>query len=183
MTEIWKAVAGYEGIYEISNLGTLRSLTRKTNHGKTIYGRTLSTKTNNRGYIQVCLSSVGKQDYRLLHRLVAEAFVPNEKGLPQVNHKDEDKDNNRAENLEWCTNLYNRHYGTGLSRAAENHDYDQIAEKNRRTIKQFDKNGNLLNVRRGLKSAQDASGVHESNIRRCCCGRGTSAGGYVWQYA
>jgi len=118
-----------------------------------------------------------------LHRIVAEAFIQNPEGFPQVNHKDENKNNNSADNLEWCTNAYNRHYGNGMRKSIENHDYKQIAEKNKKTVLQLDKNGNVLNSWIGLKAAEEATGVGESNIRMCCYGRGSYASGFAWKYA
>lgn len=183
MTEIRVPVVGYEGIYEVSNYGHVYGLKRKNARGQIVNPIVKATKPNNRGYIQICLSKDGKQKYMLLHRIVAEAFIPNPEGLPQVNHKDENKNNNSADNLEWCTNAYNRHYGSGMRKSIENHDYKQIAEKNKKTVLQLDKNGNVLNSWLGLKAAEAATGVGESNIRRCCYGRGSYAGGFMWKYA
>ena len=173
MTEIWKTIEKYENTYEVSNVGRVRNM--KT-------GKYITPKHNNRGYVQIRLSRNGKVEHWLLHRLVAVTFIKNPDGLPQVNHKDENKDNNSAENLEWCTNLYNRHYGSGYARSVAKHDYGNLAEQNRKLIEQYDRQGKLLNVWKGLRSAEIATGVEESNIRRCCYGRGKSAGGYVWKY-
>lgn len=109
MEEIWKDIEGYEG-YQVSNLGRVRSFKHKN-------VRILSTK-NRGGYrqVQLCKDSTKKLCY--VHRLVAEAFIPNPDDLPQVNHKDENKANNFVNNLEWCTAKYNLSYGTGRLRAA-----------------------------------------------------------------
>ena len=183
VTEIRVPVVGYEGIYEVSNCGRVYGLKRKNARGQIVNPIVKATKPNNRGYIQIRLSKDGKQKYMLLHRIVAEAFIPNPEGFTQVNHKDENKNNNSADNLEWCTNAYNRHYGNGMRKSIENHDYKQIAEKNKKTVLQLDKNGNVLNSWIGLKAAEEATGVGESNIRRCCYGRGSYAGGFAWKYA
>lgn len=173
MAEIWKSVGGFDGIYEVSSCGRVRNATN---------GNIITPKHNNRGYVQIRLNKCGKTHYWLLHRLVAFAFIPNPENLPQINHKDENKDNNCVDNLEWCTNLYNRHYGNGYQRSVDNHDYLALAEQNKRKVRQYDLSGNLIKDWVGVKDIQKATGIGESNIRRCCYGRGKSAGGYVWQY-
>lgn len=119
VTEIWKPIAGYEGIYEVSNLGRVRSLSRMTTqrnrNGDLVEyykeGRLLKQQLRNQ-YWSVILCKNGQEHKCSIHRLVAEAFVPNPNNLPQVNHKDENKQNNTATNLEWCTCKYNQNYGT-----------------------------------------------------------------------
>ena len=112
MIEIWKNIQGYEGLYQISNLGRVKSL-----H----YNKEKILKPNKygAGYYGVALSKNNKHKRYSIHRLVAIAFIPNPNNLPQVNHKDEDKTNNRVDNLEWCTNEYNMNYGTRNERANE----------------------------------------------------------------
>ena len=116
MEEIWKDVKGFEGRYQVSNLGRVRSLDftwLAYNYKVCGYveckrkGKILKPKTSYNGYLQVCLKISSKNHYKLLHRLVADAFIPNPNNLPTVNHKDEDKWNNRVDNLEWCTYKYN----------------------------------------------------------------------------
>ena len=114
MQEIWKDISGFEGFYEISSYGRVRSVKS---------GRILSTSKCGgcRGYLSVCLSKNGKRYGKLVHRLVAEAFIPEVEGLSEVNHKDEDKTNNRVENLEWCDHKYNMNYGTRNIRSKDTH--------------------------------------------------------------
>ena len=100
--EEWKNVIGYEGLYEVSNIGNVRNVRRNT---------LLKLSKNNYGYIQVYLYKNGIRTGLKVHRLVAEAFLPNPDGLPQVNHKNEDKSDNRVDNLEWCDHKYNINYG------------------------------------------------------------------------
>lgn len=125
--EIWKDIKGYEGYYQISNLGNVKSLDRIDAIGRVVKGRLLKWKHNNRGYFTICLKKDGQARYFLVHRLVALTFIPNGDGLAQVNHKDENKSNNQVDNLEWCNNLYNAHYVTRVKRAGVNHRRSVIA--------------------------------------------------------
>lgn len=121
--EIWKPIKGYETRYEVSNLGRVRSLSRLIARKKTgnfiKHGCILNQGTTTHGYKQVFLyiNNVGKM--YLVHRLVAEAFLEHVEGCNEVNHKDEVKDNNRVENLEWCNRQYNQTYGTLQNRRRE----------------------------------------------------------------
>lgn len=123
MIEIWKPVVGFESLYEVSNQGRVRSLsktiTRSDGKTRTYYGRVLRKRLDQKGYVTVILCDRGKQTCRKAHRLVAEAFIPNPYGLPFVNHKDEVKDNNFVENLEWCSAKYNSNYGTAQKRRSK----------------------------------------------------------------
>lgn len=115
MSEIWKPVKGYEGLYEVSDFGNVRSLSRRA--GKIhIKGRVLKPFQNKNGYLCVCLSKAGTTKTVGIHRLVAAAFVSNPNGKKTVNHINEDKSDNRANNLEWLTLRENIHYGTRAER-------------------------------------------------------------------
>ena len=121
MEEIWKPVKGFEGYYEVSNLGRVRSIDRVVvdtirNCERLLKGKVLIQRDNSNGYKGVMFCKEHKLYNKYVHRLVAEAFLPNQDDLPQVNHKDEDKSNNRADNLEWCTQLYNNIYGSRMER-------------------------------------------------------------------
>ena len=121
--EEWRPVVGYEGLYEVSSYGRVRSFDRyvKYSNGQIHLhkGRILSPGKDTIGYLFVILSCNGKRKIINVHRLVAEAFISNINNLPEVNHKDEDKTNNRVENLEWCDHKYNMNYGTRNIRAKE----------------------------------------------------------------
>ena len=124
MEEIWKPVIGYEGLYEVSNLGRVRSVDRlvKYSNGQIHLhkGRILSPGlVHKSGYLQVALCNNGKTQHKMVYRLVAEAFLPNIDNLPQVNHKDENPFNNCVDNLEWCTIEYNINYGTRIQKVTE----------------------------------------------------------------
>lgn len=115
MKEIWKDIEGYEGCYQVSNFGNVKSL----NYMHTGKEQILKLKTKKSGYLQVNLCKDGKIKTYTIHRLVAKAFVENPDNLPQVNHIDEDKTNNRFDNLEWCDQKYNNNYGTHNIRVTE----------------------------------------------------------------
>lgn len=117
MTETWKPIDGTDGLYEVSNTGKVRSL----NYGNSGITQELRLTTERvTGYVKVRIKYIGNvQRMCLVHRLVANAFIPNPDGLPCINHKDEDKTNNNVSNLEWCTHKYNINYGTAVQRANE----------------------------------------------------------------
>ena len=113
MIEVWKDIKGYENKYQVSNTGKIKAL----NYRNTGKEREISMK-NNKGYYEVALWKDSKRKMFLVHRLVAQMFIPNPDNLPQVNHIDENKTNNCVDNLEWCTQLYNNLYGTRLERVS-----------------------------------------------------------------
>ena len=117
--ESWKDIEGYEGMYQISNEGRVKSLERQKEDGRFCRERLLKQTISDRGYCRVGLQKGKKLKVVYVHRLVAEAFIPNPDNLPQVNHKDESKLNNSAQNLEWCTAKDNNNYGTKTKRARE----------------------------------------------------------------
>ena len=117
--EIWKPIEGFDGCYEVSNLGRVKSIDRiiKINTVFTVRkGRMLKLVTSKIGYVYCTLVYKGKVNTYLVHRLVAQAFISNPDNLREVNHKDEDKTNNRVDNLEWCDHIYNANYGTAIER-------------------------------------------------------------------
>lgn len=112
--EIWKSVKGYEGIYEVSNMGRIMSL----NWRGSKYPKLMTPIIDRKGYYNIVLSKNGKTQRCLFHRIVAEAFIEDIEGCYEINHKDEDKGNNKVSNLEWCTRKYNMNYGTIKPRMA-----------------------------------------------------------------
>lgn len=117
MEEQWKPITGYEGLYEVSNLGNVRSLDRRTRakNNSTMLRKgciLIPFYEEKKGYYQVTLNKDGKKKHHRVHRLVASAFLENPFNYTDVNHKDENKTNNHVDNLEWCTRKYNNNYGT-----------------------------------------------------------------------
>lgn len=121
--EEWRPIVGFEGLYEVSNTGQVRSLDRclVNSLGRSVFikGKLLKIYDNTFGYKFVSLVMDKHSSPTYVHRLVAQAFIPNPQGLPQVNHKDENKSNNRVENLEWCTAKYNMNYGSRMEKTRE----------------------------------------------------------------
>ena len=117
--EVWKDVVGYDGRYKVSNKGNVYSVIRKDSRGVKRGGIILKPRYNRDGYLTVDLCKDGVPKRKSIHRLVAEVFIPNPNGLPQVNHIDEVKDNNNVDNLEWCTSEYNNSHGTRLERISK----------------------------------------------------------------
>ena len=115
MKETWKPIKNYEGLYEVSNKGQVRSL----NYKRTGEIKILKLRVDKYGYLQVHLSKNGKHYAKSIHRLVAQTFIPNPNNYSQVNHKDEKRDNNNVENLEWCNCKYNNNYGNRNKKISE----------------------------------------------------------------
>ena len=177
---IWKPVKDYEGFYEVSNTGRVRSVKRKINVSNkrvgdflTSYGGIDLKTQDSHGYRRVELNKDGKPKKFMVHRLVAMAFIDNPNNLPQVNHKDEDKTNNCVSNLEWCDVKYNSCYGTRLEKLSKKNGKEVIQMKDGKEIKRF----------HAIAEAERITGISHSIIWRVCNGKGMSAGGYQWKYA
>ena len=114
--EIWRPIEGYEGLYEVSSYGRVRSLDKYDSMNRFLRGRILRLFTDGLGYLRAQLYSNSKRKSFLVHRLVAQAFILNPDNLPQVNHRDENPSNDNVDNLEWCDGKYNVNYGTRIDR-------------------------------------------------------------------
>ena len=179
--EIWKPISGYEGFYEVSNLGRIRSLERivecSDGRKRKIKDRTLKGSSYSGGYSGVTLHKDGCAKFVNIHRIVAEAFVPNPLEKEEVNHKDENPSNNHASNLEWVTCKENINYGTRTERARK-----AIVEAQGRAVRQLSIDGELVAEYESLSAACNATGTHVSNITKCAKGVYKTAGGYIWKY-
>ena len=181
--EQWKPIAGYEGRYEVSDHGRVKSLahdveqlnkfgTVSITHRKEYI---LKPRKNRLGYMIVSLHPDAKTlKTHTLHQLVAKAFLPNPEGHIYVNHKDEDKTNNHVENLEWCTTAYNNRYGTHVERCTAAH---------KKPVAKYDTDGRLIATYPSLKDAAKDSTVSWQMISACLLRPNIrTAGGYIYKY-
>lgn len=168
MTELWKEVLGYDILYEVSNLGRVRTRYH-VNEGYTTQYRYVEPNDNGNGYLRFNFKLNGRQKTAYLHRLVADAFVDNPKGYNEVNHKDENKHNNCADNLEWCEHNYNCLYGTRIERSAE---------KCSRSVRCCDTNETF----KSLGDAAKHYGIGVTALSNHLNGRSRSCVGYTWEY-
>lgn len=166
MKEIWRTIKNWEN-YEVSNLGRVNSNNFNSNH-KT---PKILKQTLNNGYFTVKLCDSGKTKIVKVHRLVAEAFIPNPDNLTEVNHKDENKINNCVDNLEWCDRTYNNNYGTRNVRSAKSHQKVVIQKRKDGTI--IGRYGNI-----GIPALL----YNTHHIGECCLGKRKSTAGYIWEY-
>lgn len=184
-TEIWADIPNYEGKYQVSSLGQVKSLNYRGNTGKE---QILKVLERGNGYFYVDLyDENGKPHHKNIHNLVADAFLDNPLNLPCVNHKDENKANCRLDNLERCTYKYNSNYGTAISRTREKliNNYNNFAaiEKCKRAVVQYSLDMVKIKEYSSTKEAGDAMGaINGSNIVACCKGKRKYAYGFVWRY-
>lgn len=175
MKEVWKDITEYEGVYQVSNLGRVKSLDRiiinKNGRKRLRKGKILNSLMNKSGYFKVCLYKDNNIKNMYIHQLVAKAFIPNPNNLHEVNHIDEDKSNNVVDNLEWCDRNYNINYGTRNKKVSK-------------SIIMYDKQGNKLKEFNSMLSAERYLNKPngQSNISACCNGRCKTAYGYIWKY-
>lgn len=180
--EQWKDVRGYEGSYQVSNLGGVRSVDRYVRtgdrHKRLIKGKVLKPQISNKGYLFVTLSKESKELGFFVHTLVAKAFIPNPDMLPEVNHKDENKQNNIVDNLEWCTSKYNNNYGSHKEKCAEK----QINGNRSKSVSRYTLKGEFVDSFPSMREVWRKYGYNTSVICNCCKGKVKSAYGYVWKY-
>lgn len=218
LIEEWRDVVGFEGLYQVSNLGRVKGLDRLVdtninNVDKRISkGKLLKPQFNNKGYKRVNLCKNGTFKSVFVHRLVAEAFIPNPNNYPVVNHKDENKQNNCVENLEWCTQKYNMNWngvmkkvGLKLRKTEEEKKYNRKKyeeahkEEKRRYMQEYHRKHYIPTGTRTKKkvSQYTIEGIHikdydsiaeaynDTGVRHISCvcnGSRNSAGGYIWKW-
>lgn len=170
MEEIWRDIKDYEGLYQGSNLGRVKSI----RFGKE---RILKPVTTKNGYLQVNLCKNGKVKAFRVHRLVAQTFLDNPNNLPCVNHKDECKTNNNVTNLEFCTYEYNSNFGTRNERVAEKNTNGKLSKP----VLQYDLEGNFI---REWASTMECgrNGFNQRHITECCRGKRKTHKKYIWRY-
>ena len=174
MTEEWKDIKDYEGLYQVSNWGRMMSL----NYRKTGKSKLMKLMKNKKGYLTVVFHKNGEYKRYLVHRLVAEHFIPNPDNLPQVNHLDEDKTNNSVDNLEWCDNKENSNHGTRNERISSANTNGKLSK----TVLQFTLSGDL--IREWVSMAEcTRNGFRQSAVCRCCRGEKPQYKGFKWCYA
>lgn len=174
--EIWKDIKGYEELYQVSNMGRIKSLKRKAKNknGYRITNEKIikPVLTSTCKYYTVGLCKNKKRKILLVHRLVAQAFIPNPNNYKEVNHKDENKQNNNVNNLEWCNHQYNMHYGKCLKMISIN--------QHRKKINQYDLEGNFIKQWESVSDIKKELNI--TNIASCCKGRYKQCNGYIWKY-
>ncbi len=203
MIEIWKDIEGYEGLYQVSTLASVKRLQSHIHAEPYV----LKQRIGYTGYYEVVLSKNGKTKNHKVHRLVAQAFVPNPLCLPQVSHLDETRTNNLPENLTWATNVENCRMPLRRVRCANAMLGKKMSEETKakmrasygkqreyfkdrksgdyvvaRKVLQYAKDGSLIKEFASLTDAQKETGVWYTHISACCFHKRKSAGGYIWKF-
>ena len=177
--EIWKDIPNFDGLYQASNLGRIKSLKRiakkEYRNNRIVKEKIMLGTKNQDGYLKVHFKNkeLNINKGLFIHRLIAMTFIPNPNSLPQINHKDGNKLNNNVDNLEWCTNLYNQQHAwkNGLHKSTKC-----------KKIKQLDKNKNEIKKWNSITEASKYLGISASCIVECCKNKKRNAGGYRWEY-
>lgn len=194
--EIWKDIEGYEGKYQVSNFGNVRSLKYRNQN----ISKNLTPQTSHKGYKVVNLMEGGKNKFALVHRLVAMAFVDNPNNYPIVNHKDENPQNNHVDNLEWCTYSYNTSYSMNIHPERKRINADNLEKysprnkkgvphKFRNQVAILDDNNNIIKVYDNAVTAASILGLHTCNVTEVCkankkrqIGKKRRTGGYIFEF-
>lgn len=167
--EEWRPIVGYEGLYEVSNTGKIKRCEYVDANNRLCKSKILKFKINKGGYCTIGLTKNGKRSFLMGHRLVAMAFIPNPDNLPQINHKDENRQNNYVSNLEWCTSKYNINYGNSVKKRSFG-------------VIQLTKEGKFVREYRSGFAASQANNIARTNLYNALHGNTDSAGGFLWKY-
>lgn len=181
MVEEWKDISDYEGLYQISNLGNVKSL----NYGRLGRSQNLKVSKHHTGYGIVILANSKVRETKLVHVLVASAFLPNPENKPCVNHIDGDKSNNVLANLEWVTKSENMRHAIRAGLRKDSNMWGRTSEKNpsSKSVKQYNRDGQLVNEWPCISEAARSIGCSPCTIINCIKGRIKSCKGFVWRYA
>ena len=171
--EVWKDIKGFEGMYQVSSIGRVKSLDRYVGYKKSgkrlVKGQEKIQTVTDKGYLKVTLCKDGTGKTREVQRLVAEAFIPNPENKEQVNHIDGNKFNNYVENLEWCTPSENTVHAK------------KVLKQGIKQVNQYDLQGNFIATYSSLKEAGEKTGVPKCSISNVVCGRRKKAGNFKWK--
>ena len=175
--EEWRDVPEYEDIYQVSNYGRVRRIY----NGKV---KVMTQRHRGKGYLGVTLLKNGTKKDFYVHRLVAETFIPNQDNLPQVNHKNLNKEDNSVENLEWVTAVDNMRHRFMYGAPIKKKQYTSFRRKRKNTIKikQYLLDGTYVQTWDSLQQIQNTLGIYHSNISDCCKGVTKKSHGYIWSY-
>lgn len=170
--EVWKDIPGYEGLYKISNTGKIISV--RTN-------KLRATSVNNSGYETVHLYKNTVDTSYTVHKLVALAFIPNPNNLPEINHINENKLDNRVENIEWCNRKYNQVYSGNIEKWTKAGAHGGKIKRSKK-VYQFTLDGKLIKEWFSAREAQAELGIARTGIGKCCLGKYNQCGGYLWSF-
>lgn len=184
MEEIWKDIDGYEGLYQVSTQGRVRSLDRVGDRGWNYKGKILKPSINPNGYCVVGLFKNGTQKKNMVHRLVAEAFIPNPNNKPYCDHISTIKTENRVENIRWVTHKENMNNPLSIKQRKEHTEWCKRGEEHHsnKPVIQYDKKNNFIREYFSIREASKENSVREQHISACCRGKLKTAGGYIWKY-
>ena len=170
----WRDIRNFEGLYEVSREGEVVSL----NYHRTGKKKVLKPGVDKKGYLVVYLYKNGVKKKYLIHRLVADAFIPNPLNLPEINHKNEDKTDNRVENLEWCDHKHNINFGTRNLRVAEKMTNGKLSK----SVVQLTKEGEFVRNWPSMMEIQRELKFNQSNISMCCREKIKYSYGFRWMF-
>lgn len=176
MQEIWKDILEYEGLYQISNLGRVKSLPRK---GVFKQEKILKLERTKKGYLRINLSKNNVSKKYLVHKLVANSFISNPYNFPQVNHKDGNKQNNFVDNLEFVTQEQNMQHAFNKGLIQRKKGKENLKSKK---VNQYDLNGKFIKLWYCIRDIERELGLKNYNITACCQNRRKTCGGYIWKY-